>query len=89
MLYKVQANTDAISNQVEVADYFGILRSSRRGATVHAQNRKVQNEVIKAVHRRRREALDGGSGSIRLDLIDVYTPLDAIAPTLLEYSNAF
>ncbi len=56
---------------------------------MHARNRKVRNEVIEAVHRWRREALGGGSGSIRLDLIDVYTSLDALAPTLLEYSSAF
>ena len=74
---------------MEVADCFGILRSLRRWATVHARNRKVRNEVIEAVHRWRREALGGGSGSIRLDLIDVYTSLDALAPTLLEYSSAF
>ena len=89
VLYNVQATTDKISSQVEVADCFGILRSLRRGATAHARNMKVRNEVIEAVHRWRREALGGGSGSIRLDLIDVYTSLDALAPTLLEYSSAF
>ena len=88
VLYKVQANSDAISNQVEVADAYGMMRSSRRGATAHARNMKVKNDVIEAVHRWRREAF-GGGGAIRLDLIDVYTSLDALSPTLLEYSSAF
>ena len=87
-LYKVQANSDVISNQVEIADVYGMMRSCRRGATAHARNMKVKNDVIEVVHRWRREAF-GGDGTISLDLVDVYTSLDALYPTLLEYSNAF
>lgn len=89
VLYKVQARSEAIDNQVEIPETFGIMRSSRRGATAHARNRKVGKDVIEAVHRWRKEALGGAGVSIRLDLIDVYTSLDALSPTLLEYSNAF
>ncbi len=65
------------------------MRSSRRGATAHARNMKVGKDVIEAVHCWRREAFGGAGVTLRLDLIDVYTSLDALAPTLLEYSNAF
>ena len=89
ILYQVQAMSDHISNQVDVADLYGIMRSGRRGATAHARNMKVSKDVIEAVHRWRREAFGGGGVAIRLDLIDVYTSLDALAPTLLDYSKAF
>jgi len=89
VLFKVQANSDAISNQVEIPDTYGIMRSSRRGATAHARNMKVGKDVIEAVHRWRKEAFGGAGVSLRLDLIDVYTSLDALSPTLLEYPNAF
>ncbi len=89
VLYKIQANSNAISDQVEVADAYGILRSLCRGATVHARNMKVSKDVIEAVHRWRREAFGKAGGSIHLDLIDVYTALDALAPTLLDYSRSF
>ena len=89
ILFRVQAGSDAIGNQVDIADTYGIMRSSRRGATAHARNMKVGKDVIEAVHRWRREAFGGAGVSIRLDLIDVYTSLDALSPTLLEYSNAF
>ena len=67
---------------------YGILRSIRRGATVHARNMGVSKEIIEAVHRWQREAMGTGYG-LRLDLIDVYTSLDALSPTLLKYSQSF
>lgn len=88
ILQQVQCNTDLIGNQVDVGDAYGILRSSRRGATAHARNIRVEKEVIDAVYRWRKEALSGGV-SIRLDLIDVYTTLEALTPTILGYSRAF
>ena len=88
LLYQVQATTELISNNVDVGDSYGILRSSRRGATAHARNIRVEKDVIDAVHRWRKEALSGGV-AIRLDLIDVYTTLEALAPTILGYSRAF
>jgi len=77
-----------IGNNVDVGDIYGILRSSRRGATAHARNIRVEKDIIDAVHRWRKEALSGGV-SIRPDLIDVYTTLEALAPTILGYSRAF
>jgi len=87
-LYQVQATTDLIDNKIDVGEIYGMLRSSRRGATAHARNIGVQRDVIEAVHRWHQEAYSGGM-SLRLDLIDVYTTLDALAPTILGYSRAF
>lgn len=89
VLFKLQANSDAIDKQVEIPDAYGIVRSSRRGPTAYARNMKVGKDVIEAAHRWRREAFGGAGVSLRLDLIEVYTSLDALAPMLLEYSNAF
>ena len=88
MLYKVQNVSDFIKNDVDIGECYGILRSSRRGATAHARNVKIERDIIEAVHRWRQEAFGSGI-SLRLDLIDVYTTLDALAPTLLRYSEAF
>ena len=88
VLLKVQMATDYISNDIDVTESYGLLRSSRRGATAHARNMKVPRDIIEAVHRWRKEAMGSGT-AIRLDLIDVYTSLEALVPTLLGYSAAF
>jgi len=88
ILFKVQNSSTYISDSVDVAEVYGILRSLRRGATAHARNVKVGRDIIEAVHRWRQEAFGRGV-SLRLDLIDVYTTLDALTPTLLGYSDAF
>ena len=82
ILFKFQNTSEHIKAAVEVAEVYGILRSSRRGATTHGRNVKIDREIIEAVHRWRQEAFGGGV-SLRLNLIDVYTSLDALAPTLL------
>lgn len=46
-----------IANQADIVDVYGIMRSSRRGATAHARNMKIPKDVIEAVHRWRREAV--------------------------------
>ena len=84
MLFKVQNTSEHIKAAVDVAEVYGILRSSRRGATAHGRNVKIDREIIEAVHRLRQEAFDGG-----VSLIDVDTSLDALAPTLIGYSDAF
>ena len=88
LLEAIQETTNSIERSINVREAYGILRSIRRGATVHARNMGVSKEVIEAVHRWQREALGTGYG-IRLDLIDVYTSLDALSPTLLKYSQSF
>ena len=88
LLESIQNTTNTIENSVEVREAYGILRSIRRGATVHARNMGVKRDIIEAVHRWQRESMGAGYG-IRLDLIDVYTALDALSPTLLKYSQSF
>jgi hypothetical protein len=51
VLYAVQSCTDIIDNAVDTGEVYGILCSSRRGATAHARNIKVERDVIEAVHR--------------------------------------
>jgi len=88
ILFKVQNSSTHISDSLDVAEVYGILRSSRRGATAHARNVKIGKYIIEAVNRWRQEAFGRGV-SLRLDLLDVFTSLDALAPTLLGYSDAF
>ena len=59
VLFQIQAQSDLISNQVDVVDLYGIMRLSRRGATAHAKNMKIPKDVIEAVHRWRREVFGG------------------------------
>lgn len=88
MLEEVQNSTAAIKSSENVREAYRILRSGRRGATAHARNMKIPRYGIEAVRRWRIEALVGGVG-IRLDLIDVFTSLDALAPTLVRYLLSF
>jgi hypothetical protein len=83
LLEAIQDTTNTIENSINIREAYGILRSIRRGATVHARNMGISKEIIEAVHRWQKEALGTGYG-IRLDLIDVYTSLDALSPTLLK-----
>jgi hypothetical protein len=82
----VQATTNLIEDDVFVRDEFGIERSTRRGVTIHAKNMDVGEEVITANNRWRREA-NSASGASRLDMIEVYTVLDALMPLVLRFSK--
>ena len=75
-----------IKDSLDVRTAFGILRSSRRGATAHARNMKIDKDIVEAVHRWRWEAFFMGV-ELRFYLIDVYTALEALQPTILEYSR--
>jgi hypothetical protein len=85
LLEKVQATTDLIDSEVVVRDDYGILRSERRGATAHARNMGVLKELVNTINRWRSEE----AGAVRLDMADVYTTLEALIPTMLQYSRAF
>jgi hypothetical protein len=62
----------------DVLDKFGIGRSMRRGATAHARNMEVSEELIKVVHR----WMNRDKGTSRLDMmIELYLNADALAPT--------
>ena len=82
ILEAVQLTGECIKTSVDVRSAYGVLRSLRRGVTGHPRNMKVYREVIEAVNRWRKETMASGVG-LRLDLIDVYTALDSLLPTLL------
>jgi hypothetical protein len=82
VLEKVQATTDLIGDDVDVRDVFGIARSERRGVTAHARNMEVPIELLNAVNRWRKEA-NSATGNPHLDMMDVYTTLEALLPTVL------
>ena len=86
LLERVQEKTNVIDKQVVVRDDFGILRSLRRGLTVHARNMEVPDNLLNAVNRWRTEA-ESVSGNPRLDMSDVYSTLKALLPTLLRFSK--
>jgi hypothetical protein len=89
VIEKVQAVSGLIAEEVCVRDEYGLDRSTRRAGTIHAKNMRVPDDVVNANNRWRREAVNGTGGGSRLDLIEVYTTLEALLPTALRFSRAF
>jgi hypothetical protein len=87
LLEKVQATTAHIEDEVDVREEFGIGRSQRRGVTAHARNMDVPIPLLNAVNRWRKEA-NSATGNPRLDMVDVYTTLEALLPTVLRFSRS-
>jgi hypothetical protein len=85
----VQASTKLIAEDVCVRDEYGTERTLRRSATAHAKNMEISDDVVKANNRWRSEYNSRTGGSSRVDMIDVYTTLDALLPTVLRFSKAF
>ena len=87
-LLKVQANRpDVISDSVEVLEEYGISRSFRRGATTHARTVNVSKADIKAANRWR--DLENAQGrQINQPIMDHYSEIRQILPTLLRFSKA-
>mmetsp|Transcript_17572 Transcript_17572/g.49643 ORF Transcript_17572/g.49643 Transcript_17572/m.49643 type:complete len:426 (+) Transcript_17572:14374-15651(+) len=75
-----------IADDIDVRDQYGLDRSARRGSTAHARNMQVPLDIINANNRWRVEA-NSTTGNPRLDMVDVYSALDALLPTVLEYSR--
>jgi hypothetical protein len=86
VLEKVQSTSSMIGATVDVRDVYGILRSTRRGVTSHARNMQIPEDDIKAFNRWSKD-LNARSGASRLDMIEVYSKLEALAPTLLRFSR--
>lgn len=72
-------------SKINVREDFGIYRSLRRGSTAHATNVKVRTPVIDSINRWRRERK---SDNASLPMRQHYAKLEALIPTLLEYSRA-
>jgi hypothetical protein len=85
LLEQVQASTEFIEDVIDVRDVYGIGRTTRRGATAHARNMQVNEDLIKAVHRWAKDS----TGDARLDMIERYSEANALTPTYLRYSRAF
>jgi hypothetical protein len=85
LLELVQASTELIGKDVDIRDSYGISRMTRRGVTAHARNMKVDEDLIKAVNRWRKD----GAGTARLDMIELYSEAHPLTPTYLRYSRAF
>jgi hypothetical protein len=69
LLEQVQATTNLIDDAKVVRDIFVILRTLRRGVTIHARNMRVDEDIIKAVNRWIKA---DGKGAARLDMIELY-----------------
>jgi hypothetical protein len=69
LLELVQASTDLIRKDVDIRDSYGISRTTLRGATAHARNMKVDEDLIKAVN----WWMKDGAGTARLDMIELYS----------------
>jgi hypothetical protein len=68
VLEEVQATTEAIGDELDVRDMFGMERSLRRGVSVHARNMEVDEDLIKAINRWNK---DPSKGATRLDMIEL------------------
>jgi hypothetical protein len=88
VLEKVQAGTNAINDDIEVREAFGILRSLRKGNAAHALNMNVPEALIRTFNRWR-GAVEADTRTPSLDIVDVYASWEAILPRLLRFSEPF
>jgi hypothetical protein len=86
VLEKVQSTSLLIADTVDVRDTYGILHSTRRGVTSHARNMQIPEDGINAFNRWSKD-LNARSGASRLDMIEVYSKLEALAPIRLRFSR--
>lgn len=85
VLEEVQATTDLIPKTMDVRDSFSLWRSLRRGATAHARNQEIDPRLINLIHRW--EMDKKAEGLPRGEMIEVYSELRHMFPTLLRYSR--
>ena len=88
LLREVQATTSFIDQGVEVGSSYGILRSCRRGMTVHARNVGVSKEELNTFNRWSAD-MNSKTGVGRLDMAETYSALDHLKPTLLRVTRPF
>jgi hypothetical protein len=85
ILELVQSTTEFIDDKLDVRDKYGLGRSTRWGATAHARNMQVDEDLIKAVQRWNKDS----TGAAWLDMIKVYSDAEILTLTYLRYSRAF
>ena len=78
---------DLISDQVDIAEVYGVSRSFRRGSTTEAGNRGVPANIIEINNRWRRVECAGTSAT-SLGMREHYTGVCLALPQLLRYSTA-
>lgn len=84
VLETVQATTNLIDKEIDVREEYGLKRSIRRGVSEHTTNMKVPEKVINAMNRWRSDLKAKGPAN----MLDLYTTLEGLVPTLLNYSRA-
>ena len=84
VLERVQQKTDLIKDNIKVREEFGIWRSLRRGVTAHAINMSVPSDLIRLINRWRSERDSGKKGK---DMLEVYSVLKSLVPTVVKYSH--
>jgi hypothetical protein len=87
LLREVQSTTTFIKGDVAIESEYGILRSLRRGMTAHARNMAVSKDDLEPFNRWRQE-MSSQTGFGRLDMIETYSQLNAIKPTILRVTRA-
>ena len=85
--YVQEKRPDLISQQVDVAEEYGVSRSFRRGSTTEAGNRGVAASIIEMNNRWRKTERSGMSQS-SLGMREHYTDVRLALPQLLRYSSA-
>ena len=88
VLREVQNTTDLIDKTQNVEDMYGILRSTRRGMTVHARNQGISKDQLETFNRWSKD-ISSITGATRLDMVETYTSLKALKPHLLQVTRAF
>ena len=87
LIKEVQATTDFINKSMIVEDSYGMLRSLRRGMTSHAQNMRIHRDWLQTFNRWNKGHSTTGIG--RMDMVDTYSSLKTLKPTLLQVTQAF
>lgn len=72
--------------EVEIREAYSINRSFRRGATTHARNMKIPKDTIEAHNRWRK--IDRSKGKKpKLEMIEEYSDIEQLIPTLVRFSE--
>ena len=72
--------------EVDVREAYSINRSFRRGSSTHAQNQKISEPVINAQNRWRKTEHAKGRRP-NLSMIENYSEIEQLIPTLVRYSE--
>eukprot|EP00978_Attheya_sp_CCMP212_P023947 scaffold74372_cov57-Attheya_sp.AAC.1 len=88
VLEKVQATTDFVTDDADLGELYGMLRSSRsRGITTHARNMGVSEQLLLHIFNCWRKEMHAIGGVANLDMADTYSKLDMLASMLFNVSR--